>query len=67
MSVGSICMAVLLLRHNLSMGESCDIWELSILERTRSLAACGTLPVFLIGCNVEGDEEEEVRTDDTDA
>jgi hypothetical protein len=59
-------MAILLLRHHLSMGKGCNVWELGILERARSLAACGALSVFLIGRNVEGDEEEEVRADDTD-
>lgn len=67
MSVGSICMAVLLLGHDLSMGKSCNIWELRILERACSLAACGALSIFLVGCDVEGDEQEEVRADDTDA
>jgi hypothetical protein len=67
MSVGSICVTILFLRHDLSMGKSCNVWKLGILERTRSLAARGALSILLVGRNVEGDEEEEVRADDTDA
>ena len=67
MAVGAICMAVLLLRHDLSMGKSCDVWELGILERARSLAACRALSILPIGRDVKRDEEEEVRADDTDA
>lgn len=60
-------MAILLLGHDLSMGKSCNVRQLSILERARSLAARGALSIFLIGREVEGDEEEEVRADNTDA
>lgn len=67
MSVGSICMAILLLRDDLSMGKSCNVREFRIFERARSLAACGALSIFLVRRQVEGDEEEEVRADDTDA
>jgi len=67
MSVRSICMAILLLGDDLTMGKSCNIREFRIFERARSLAAGGALSVFPVCRQVERDEEEEVGADDPDA
>lgn len=44
-----------------------NIRDLRILQGARGLAARGALAVCLVGCEVEGDEEEEVRGDDAHA
>lgn len=49
------------------MGDGGDVWELGVLEGAGSLAASGALTVLLVGGDVEGDEEEEVRGDDAHA
>lgn len=45
--------------------DSCNIWDLGVLERASGFAGSGALAVFLVGCKVEGDEEDEVGADDT--
>ena len=52
---------------DLAAGEGSDIWNLSILEGTSSLTASWALAVLLVGREVEGDEEEEVRANDAHA
>jgi hypothetical protein len=52
---------------NLAVGESSNIWDLSILEGTSSLATSWALSILLVGGDVEGDEEEEVGAEDTHA
>lgn len=52
---------------DLSVGKSRNIWELSILKRSRSLATSSLLSVLLIGSDIERDEKEEVRAEDTHA
>lgn len=49
------------------MGDGSDVRDLGVLEGAGGLAAGGALAVLLVGCDVEGDEEEEVRGDDTHA
>ena len=52
---------------DLSVGESRNIWELSILKRSRSLATSSLLSILLIGSDIERDEKEEIRAEDTHA
>lgn len=54
-------------RVDLAVGDGGHIWNLSVLEGPSSLAASWTLSILLVSCDVEGDEEEEVRTEDTHA
>jgi hypothetical protein len=62
---GGVAVAVELLWVDLAIGESCNIWDLSILERTSCLSASWSLSVLLVRCEVEGDEQEEVRAENT--
>ena len=48
---------------DLAVGKSSNVWEFSILEGASGLASSGSFSVFLVGCNVEEDEEDEVRGD----
>ncbi len=48
-----------------SVHDSCNIGDLGILERASGFAGGGALAVFLVGCEVERDEEDEVGADDT--
>ena len=47
----------------LAMGEGGDIGNLGLTQRACGFAPSGTFALFLVGCDVEGDEEEEVRAD----
>lgn len=47
--------------------ESRNVGDLGVFERAGGFAAGGALAVFLVGCEVEGDEEEEVGADDAHA
>jgi hypothetical protein len=58
--------AVLQSWFDLTVGKSSDIGEFSILERASSFAASWPLAVFLVGCEVKGDEEEEVGAEYSD-
>ena len=46
---------------DLAVGESSNIRELSAHEGASGFAACGSFAILPVGCEVEGDEEEEVR------
>lgn len=49
-----------------AIGEGSNIGQLRILHRTQrpcGFAASGAFAIFLVGCEVEGDEEEEVRAE----
>ena len=52
---------------DLAVGESSDIRDLSVLQGSRRFAAGRSLSIFLVGREVEGDEEEEVRAEYTHA
>jgi hypothetical protein len=52
---------------DLAVGESRNVWKLSVFERSCSFASCWSLAIFPVGCNVEVDEEDEVGGDGNDA
>lgn len=52
---------------DLSVSESRNIWELSILKRSRSLATSSLLSILFISGDIERDEKEEIRAEDTHA
>jgi hypothetical protein len=47
----------------LAMGEGGDIGNLGLTQRACGFAPGGALAIFLVGRDVERDEEEEVRAD----
>ena len=48
---------------DLAIGESRNVWELGVLEGAGCLAPSGSFAIFLVGRNVEEDEEDEVGGD----
>lgn len=60
---GRLGAAIGVIVGELAVKEGIDVWHLGLGERTSGFAACWALAVFLVGCNVEGDEEEEVGCD----
>lgn len=48
---------------DLAASKGSNVWNLGVLEGTSSLATCWTLAILLVGCEVEGNEEEEVRAE----
>lgn len=56
-------MSVLQSWVDLAVGESSNIRELGSHEGASGFAACGAFAVLLVGCEVEGDEQEEVGAD----
>jgi hypothetical protein len=61
----AICLPIRI--HTCAGHEGRDIGDLGIFQGAGGFAACRSLSVFLVGCKVEGDEEEEVRADDAHA
>lgn len=55
-------------RHgvDLAVGESRNVWDLSVLERTCCFSSSRAFAVFLVGCDVEEDKEDEVGGDRDD-
>lgn len=47
------------------MSEGRDVWDLGILQRASGFAACGTLAILLVGSEVERNEQNEVRADNS--
>lgn len=52
---------------DLAVGEGGDVRDLSVFEGSGGFSASWSLAVLLVGCEVEGDEEEEVGADDAHA
>ena len=52
-----------LLVCNLAIGESSNVRYLSILQGSCGFSPRRSLPFLLVGCEVERDEEQEVRAD----
>ena len=64
---GGVAVAIELLCIDLAIGEGGDIRNLGVLERTSCLSAGWSLSVLLVCCEIEGDEEKQVGTEDTHA
>lgn len=62
-STGGLGAAIGVVVRELAVKKGIDVWNLGLGERTSGFAACWALAVFLVCCNVEGDEEEEVGCD----
>jgi hypothetical protein len=50
-------------RINLTVGESSDIRNLGILQGSGGFTASRALSILLVGREVEGNEEQEIRAD----
>ena len=47
------------------MSEGSDVWDFGILEGAGGFATSGALAILLVGSEVEGDEQDEVRADNS--
>lgn len=60
---GSLCTSPWV---DLAIGKSCDVGQLSILQRSCGFATGWAFPIFLVSREVEGDEEQQVGAEDAD-
>jgi hypothetical protein len=52
---------------DIAVGEGRYVWDFGVFEGARCFTAGGSLSVLLVGGQVEGDKEDQIRADDCDA